>query len=98
MKIYCGRQGTCIALAILSECLFCNKNEQDQTINKEVITKKNFYEQKNFNFVLIYKFLINGSSVVKFGFNVLANINFMGKIQRKYQKSQKLTKFTLKEY
>ena len=26
---------------------FGNKYEQDQTINKEVITKKNFDEQKN---------------------------------------------------
>ena len=75
---------------------FWNKNEQDQTINKEVITKKNFDEQKNLNFVLIYKFLIYGSSVVVFGVNVLVNINFMGKIQREYQKSQKLTQFTLK--
>ena len=48
------------------------------------------------NFVLIYKFLINGSSVVVLGVNVLAIINFMGKIPRKYKKSQKLTKFTLK--
>ena len=51
--------------------------------------------KKKFNFVLIYKFLINGSSVVEFGVNLLANINFMGKIQTKYQKSKKLTKFTL---
>ena len=75
---------------------FWNKNEQDQTINKEVITTKNFDETNNLNFVLIYKFLINGSSVVVFGVNILAIINFMVKIQRKYQKSQKLTKFTLK--
>ena len=74
---------------------FWNKNEQDQTINKELITKKNFDEKKKFNSVLIYNFLINGSSVVVFGIIILANINFMGKIQRKYQKSQKLTKFTL---
>ena len=65
---------------------FWNKNEQDRTINKEIITKKNFDEQKKINFVLIYNFLINGSSAVIFGVNVLANINFMGKIQRKYQK------------
>ena len=26
---------------------FWNKNEQDRTINKELITKKNFDEQKN---------------------------------------------------
>ena len=51
---------------------------------------------KKINFVLIYNFLINGSSVVVFGINVLAYINFTGKIQRKYKKSQKLTKFTLK--
>ena len=43
----------------------------------------------------VYNFLINGSSVVVFGIIILANINFLGKIQRKYQKSQKLTKFTL---
>ena len=49
-------------------------------MNKEVITKKNFHEEKN-NFVLVYKFLINGSSVVVFDFNVLANINFIRKIQ-----------------
>ena len=51
---------------------------------------------KKFNFVLIYKFLIYGSSGVVFGAKVLAIMNFMGKIQRKYKKSQKLTKFTLK--
>ena len=51
---------------------------------------------KNFNFVFIYKFLIDGSSAVMFGINGIANINFMGIIQRKYQKSQKLTKFILK--
>ena len=44
----------------------------------------------------MYNFSINGSLVLVFGINVLANNNFMGKIQRKYQKSQKLTKFTLK--
>ena len=53
---------------------------------------------KKFNSVLIYNFLISGSSVVVFGIIKLANINFMGKIQRKYKKSQKLTKFTLKSY
>ena len=75
---------------------FWNKNEPDQTINKEVITKKNFDEQNIFNFVIIYKFLINGSSIVVFGVNLLVIMNFMEKIQRKYQKSQKLTKFTSK--
>ena len=30
---------------------FWNKSEQDQTINKEVITKKNFDEQ---NYLLLY--------------------------------------------
>ena len=54
--------------------------------------------KKEINFVLIYKFLINGSSVVVFDINVLAIVNFMGKIQRKYQKNKKLTKFTLKWY
>ena len=56
---------------------FWNKNEQNKTINKEVITKKNFDEQKKI-FVLIYNFLINGSSAAVFGVNVLAIINFMG--------------------
>ena len=31
-----------------------------------------------------------------FGINVLANINFMGKIQRKYKTRQKLSKSTFK--
>ena len=33
--------------------------------------------------------------MVDFGVNFLANINFMGKIQTKFKKNQKLTKFTL---
>ena len=52
--------------------------------------------KKKINFVLIYNFLINGSSTVVFDANELANINFMGKIQRKYQKSKKLAIFSLK--
>ena len=34
---------------------------------------------KKFNFVLIYKFLINGSLMVVFDVYVLANINFIYK-------------------
>ena len=43
---------------------------------------------KKFNFVLMYKFLINGSSMSVFGINVLASINFMGKYKESIKKSK----------
>ena len=59
------------------------------------MTKKNFDEQTKKNVVTIYNFIIKASSVVVFDINILANITLMGKIPKKYHKSQKLTKFTL---
>ena len=58
------------------------------------MTKKNFDEQKKV-FVTIYNFVIKESSVVVFDINIIANITLMGKIPKKYHKSQKPTKFTL---
>ena len=58
------------------------------------MTKKNFDEQK-LNFVIIYNFVIKASLVLVFSVNIPANITLMGKILKKYHKSQKLTKFTL---
>ena len=64
-------------------------------INKKVMTKKNFDEQKKINFVIIYNFVIKASLMLVFSINILADITLMGKITKKYHKSQKLTKFTL---
>ena len=50
------------------------------------------------NFVMIYNFVIKASSVVVFDINILGNIILMGKIPKKYHKSQKLTKLTLNLY
>ena len=66
-------------------------------INKKVMTKKkNFDEQTNKIFVIIYNFVIQASLMLVFSINILADITLMGKItKKKYYKSQKLTKFTL---
>ena len=40
-------------------------------INKKVMTKKNFDEQKKLNFVTIYNFVIMASLVVVFDVNIL---------------------------
>ena len=47
---------------------------------------------------MIYNFVIKASSVVVFDINILGNIILMGKIPKKYHKSQKLTKLTLNLY
>ena len=44
------------------------------------MTERNFDEQKKWNFVIIYNFVIKASSVVVFNINMLANITLMGKV------------------
>ena len=71
----------------VSSNFLLDKGRVAENLQKECLC---YFIIKKIKFVLIYKFLINGSSVVVFGINVLAYINFMGKIRRKYQKSKKI--------
>ena len=67
---------------------FVVKGSAKLTVPTEVMTKKNFDEQKKKNFVTIYNFVIKASLVVVFDIYILADTTLMGKILQKYHKSK----------